>query len=405
MMSPRDQARQDSGRDRHRPVRLFYGPEEFLKEQAVQEILRELVPPELREFNLDVLYGDETDAGTIVDRVASLPMMAERRVVLVRNVDRLPIEERRKILEYSVSSEKRKLLNKLEREIAQLGRRDELPRRRKTLLEQKRKVLKGLAFAFPHACLLLTAADGDVVKMFHRGGRKKKAPGRKAPKAKNVSRPSQHVGSRSAAEPGGGDSQDEPWLNVFADRVVAGKKFPTPSGIKVQEWVRRLARDRGKSISPPAVRLLIQAVGSDLVALNNELAKLSIYIADRPQIDPDDIEMVVGEMKVRSVWDLCDTVVSGQPAQAISLLGRLLESGLAVPQLTGALRSRLSGMVSRGGRGRAGTRARIAQDRLEKAFELLYDTELSFLTGRQSARMAMTLLIDRLGHLFVSEEK
>jgi DNA polymerase-3 subunit delta len=95
------QLRQDIDRGQLRPVYFFYGPEEFLKERFIEEILGKLVSPDLKDFNLDILYGDETDATSLIDRVASLPMMAERRLVLVRNVDTMPAEERRKILEYS----------------------------------------------------------------------------------------------------------------------------------------------------------------------------------------------------------------------------------------------------------------------------------------------------------------
>ena len=421
---------QDIDQDRLRPVYLFYGPEEFLKERAVQEILRKMVTPDLKEFNLDVLYGDETNAATIVDRAASLPMMAERRFILVRNVDRLLVEERRKILEYSASSAKRKLLEQLERDIQKkekelkdrkkkpdLSRSDSAARsdgsrptdlleQRDELLARKREVLQGLNFAFPHACLLLTADDGDVVRMFYRGGRKKRTPGTRKSTAKAVG-----VQRTGRATPGGTsgldgqDSADEPWLNVFADRIVAGVNFRSLSETRVPGMVDQLARDHGKSIAPRAVELLVQAIGSDLVAVDNELAKLSIYIADRPEITSRDVEAVVGEMKVRSVWDLCDAVLSGRTVQSFSLLGRLLESGLAVPQLTGALRWRLSQQLSGRGRGWAGHRPKASDECLEKAFNLLYETEFSANTGRQSARMAMTLLIDRLCRLFGEEER
>jgi len=392
-----DHLRQNIKQDRFHSVYLFYGPEEFLKERAVQEILAKMITPDLKEFNLDVLYGDETDAATIVDRAASLPMMAERRVVLVRNVNDLPAEERRKILEYSTSSEKRRCLDTLERDIRKIekqlqdreekadsGRKDatgphagsqrkDLFRQRNDLVEKKTSILKDLDFAFPHTCLLLTAARGDVTRLFHRG--EKKIP-----------------------------STDEPWLNVFADRTVAGIEFKTPPEKDIRARVSRLARDHGKSIAPRAVRMLVQAIGNDLLALDNELAKLSIYVADRPEIVPRDVEMVVGEMKARTVWELCSAVLSGNAARSFSVLGRLLESGIAVPQLTGAVRSRLHRLVPGGGGGSSGPRSGASPERIEKAYELLYETELSFLTGRRSAPLAMTLMVDQLCHLFSSPE-
>ena len=422
--------RQDIGQGHFQTIYLLCGPEVFLKEKTVREICSQIVSPELREFNLDILYGDETDAATIVDRAASLPMMAQQRVVLVRNVDRLPIEERRKILEYSVSSEKRKLLEQLENKVAQkekelqkqqreidsarkksarpatgperrklLGERDEL-------LAEKQKVLEKLAFAFPHTCLLLLADAGDVVKLFYRGGQKKKTHGRRTSGLRAA--PAGRTGSASVESgPGLKDNRasHEPWLNTFADRAVAEVVFRSLSEARVPEMIVQLARDRGKTIAPQAVQLLVQAIGSDLVALDNELNKLSIYIADRTEINSRDVEEVVGEMKVRSVWDLCDAVLSGDAAQSFSLLGRLFESGLAVPQLTGAMRWRFSRMVTGGGRGRANRGPKPLEECLEKAFGHLYEAEFSVNTGRRSGRMAMTLLIDQLCRLFVPAER
>ncbi len=410
-----EQLQQDIDQSRLRPVYFLYGPEEYLKEQAVQGILGKLVSPDLKDFNLDVLYGDETDAASIVDRVASLPMMTERRVVLVRNVDHLPIEERRKILEYSAPSEKRKLLEALEKDIHKTkkdllkekespgpGRREaaaELDR----MLSRKGDILQGLSFAFPHACLLLTAADGDIPRMFYRSVRKKKTSGRKS--AANGA-----VG-RSAVRPRGSDrsdpeaSPDGSWLNRFADRVVAGVEFLSPPDVEIPQRVRELSRNHGKSITPEAIDLLVKAIGGDLMALDNELAKLSIFIAERPEIGPRDVEMVVGEMKVRSVFDLCRAIPSGDRARSFSLLGHLLESGIAVPQLTGALRWKFT-QLARGRRGRGGSRVpQIDDDCLADIFDLLYRTELSVNTGRQSPRMAMTLLVDQLCRLFGTRGK
>jgi DNA polymerase-3 subunit delta len=196
-----------------------------------------------------------------------------------------------------------------------------------------------------------------------------------------------------------------PWLNEFVDRVVASVEFSPPSDAEIPEQVRQLASHHGKSIASQAVDLLVQAVGNDLMALDNELAKLSIFIAQRPEIGPQDVEMVVGELRVRSVFDLCDAILSGNRPGSLSLLGRLLEAGLVVPQLTGALRWRLT-LLTQSRRGRRGSGPpQLDAERLEEAFGLLYQTELSVNTGRQSPRMAMTLLTNQLCRLFGTKEK
>ena len=71
------------------PVYLFYGEEDFLAEEAAQSVIENALTAAQREFNLDVVYGGETDAREIISHASSFPMMSDRRVVLVREMDRL----------------------------------------------------------------------------------------------------------------------------------------------------------------------------------------------------------------------------------------------------------------------------------------------------------------------------
>ncbi|MEK7367416.1 MAG: hypothetical protein AAB195_05610 [candidate division NC10 bacterium] len=72
------------------PVYVLYGPEVLLKERFVQTLLTRLLPPGLRDLNLEVLHGDATDPGDLAARCLTLPALAPRRVVLVRGAERLP---------------------------------------------------------------------------------------------------------------------------------------------------------------------------------------------------------------------------------------------------------------------------------------------------------------------------
>ena len=83
-----EQARIDRGQAA--PVYVLYGPETLLKERFVQALLTRLLPPGLRDLNLEVLYGDATDPADLAARCHTLPAFAPRRVVLVRGAERLP---------------------------------------------------------------------------------------------------------------------------------------------------------------------------------------------------------------------------------------------------------------------------------------------------------------------------
>ena len=68
---------------------LFYGPERFLVETAATEAVDALLGDALRDFNFDRFYGKGCDAEAVVMALRSLPMMAPRRVVLLRDAQQL----------------------------------------------------------------------------------------------------------------------------------------------------------------------------------------------------------------------------------------------------------------------------------------------------------------------------
>jgi DNA polymerase-3 subunit delta len=71
------------------PVYLFHGEEDFLIEEATDAIISAALREEERGFNLDVMYGSDADTRDVVSHASSFPMMAERRVVVVREADKL----------------------------------------------------------------------------------------------------------------------------------------------------------------------------------------------------------------------------------------------------------------------------------------------------------------------------
>lgn len=75
------------------PLYLFHGEEDFLIEEAIDELLEHAIDQSTKSFNLDVLYGSDIDARDVVALGSSFPMMAERRVVIIREVDKLITSE------------------------------------------------------------------------------------------------------------------------------------------------------------------------------------------------------------------------------------------------------------------------------------------------------------------------
>jgi DNA polymerase-3 subunit delta len=71
------------------PVYFLYGGEDFLAEEATGAIIQSALRETDREFNLDLFRAGETDIREIMAIASSFPMMADRRVVVVRELEKL----------------------------------------------------------------------------------------------------------------------------------------------------------------------------------------------------------------------------------------------------------------------------------------------------------------------------
>lgn len=73
------------------PARAYYfhGPEDLLKDEALRAVLDRALDPALRDFNLDLRSAAQLDADSLFALCTTLPMMAERRVVVLREVEAL----------------------------------------------------------------------------------------------------------------------------------------------------------------------------------------------------------------------------------------------------------------------------------------------------------------------------
>ncbi len=74
---------------RQEPARVYYltGDEELLKEEIVDLILSAAVDPASQDFNFDVRTAGELDGEGFHSLVETPPMLAERRVVVVKNIE------------------------------------------------------------------------------------------------------------------------------------------------------------------------------------------------------------------------------------------------------------------------------------------------------------------------------
>ena len=71
------------------PLYLFYGDETFLMKELQEVLLDNALLPHERDFNLDIFYGSEADVRQVIATCSGFPMMAARRVVIVRDFNKM----------------------------------------------------------------------------------------------------------------------------------------------------------------------------------------------------------------------------------------------------------------------------------------------------------------------------
>jgi DNA polymerase-3 subunit delta len=214
------------------PVYYFHGDDDFLKEARTRELVDAAVDPSTRDFNLETRRAGELDAEDLDALLGTPPMLAERRVVILRDVDKLK---------------------------------------------------KG-ARGFLDRYLARPASDTVLVLV---------APAGVKP-------------DRGLCERG---------------TVV---EFAPLTGDRLPKWVTYHAETHLKrAITPDAVTLLVEAVGSDLAQLAVELEKLASFTTDA--IDEHAVSEVVGVRRGESVGDLLDAIAAKDVAVALPMIPIVLQ--------------------------------------------------------------------------------
>ena len=69
-------------------------------DRAVDRLRASLVEPATRDFNYNLFQGKEATSGRVLSAVRTLPMMAKRRLVVIRDVDEMKADELNGLIPY-----------------------------------------------------------------------------------------------------------------------------------------------------------------------------------------------------------------------------------------------------------------------------------------------------------------
>ncbi|MCB2198028.1 DNA polymerase III subunit delta [bacterium] len=82
------------------PIYVTSGGEPLLLDEVMRAV-RDAVDETTRDFNFDVFYGDDLDAGSFASALGALPMMAERRAVVVKRAESIGTQLANYLVEYA----------------------------------------------------------------------------------------------------------------------------------------------------------------------------------------------------------------------------------------------------------------------------------------------------------------
>ena len=195
------------------------------------------------------------------------------------------------------------------------------------------------------------------------------------------------------------------------ERKATIRRFDPPRRADRAGWVRRLAEARQLTITPGAVRLLLQRAEPDLRLLDQEIAKLALYVFPGQRIEEASVSALVSESREEDIFALTDALGSERPTAVASVLKTLLDAGreptYLLYLLVGHWRRLIQARAARDRGEDLGTlqrrlpdhpfvverayqqAARFDADQLERGFRELYRLEEMIKLGELDARLAL----------------
>ena len=79
---------------------LFVGSDTYLLERAMRDLASSLVKGAAKELDCEVFYGDEADSRQILSHITTIPFLASKRLVIIKDFDKLPREDISRFISY-----------------------------------------------------------------------------------------------------------------------------------------------------------------------------------------------------------------------------------------------------------------------------------------------------------------
>lgn len=235
-------------------VVLLFGQDQGLVLANAATIRRATFEEEHADFDLETFFGSDMNTERFLSSCQGYPLLALRRLVILKEADRLPVTTLKMVVEY-------------------------------------------LKRPSPSTLLLILGGNLD---------------------AKNLLRKSV-------------ESSKTAWCLPF---------YPL-EGQQLRQWLLTQFRQDGFQVEADALQHLSTHLAGDTRNTRQELDKLKLFMGEKKRVQLEDVLAMVGETTTHSGFGLSAAITSGQLKEALTILGRLLESGVEPIMLLGIISQRL----------------------------------------------------------------
>ncbi len=125
---------------------------------------------------------------------------------------------------------------------------------------------------------------------------------------------------------------------IVACRLPEAERGRGIDTARVRKWLESWAKSRHRiRLTPSALDELADLLGWELGLLDQELAKLALFVQPNDSVDGDLVRQIVGGWRTETTWEMLDAVASGHAAEALKMLDQLLQAGEAPQALFGSM--------------------------------------------------------------------
>ena len=107
---------------------------------------------------------------------------------------------------------------------------------------------------------------------------------------------------------------------------------------RIIQWLIAWAKTRHEvQLAKNAAAVLVDIIGGEFGLLDQEIAKLALFAGPSGKVNEKLVKEVSGGWRAKTAWEVIDAALSGNAAEAVRQLDRLLQSGEAPQALFGPI--------------------------------------------------------------------